>query len=267
MTKFLSRALSTLKTISMSLFIHMVTSHIVMGIISPVVVTGVNWGNIIYWSLVTSPLVIMSYYIGTDWTYVFGSWFIGKYHLDMQAQYMIDKMERLLTSSSKLNIYNVYTLDVFFKGVVKRAKKFNTLSTDLISPYRLCSCYICGIAVVAAHKTDNLGLQFSIYSIALSFYVVSLIFMSTVCTLSTRRKKLYLLANQTFIKVSRERTSLTSLVILRRMIKSLANHRQPVIALKDKSGQEFAPMEFVEFVFETMSNFMLAATVYNDFIK
>ena len=57
------------------------------------------------------------------------------------------------------------------------------------------------------------------------------------------------------------------LFILSRMIKSLGNDRYPSICLMDKSGGEFDPLEFVEFIMEFFANFFLIVKLYFDYVK
>ena len=51
------------------------------------------------------------------------------------------------------------------------------------------------------------------------------------------------------------------------MIKGLGNDEYLIICLTDKSGDEFDPMEFVEFIMEFFANFFLIANLYFDYVK
>lgn len=50
------------------------------------------------------------------------------------------------------------------------------------------------------------------------------------------------------------------------MVKSLGNYNRPMVCLSDKSGEEMDPMEFVEFVLDTFSQFTLASSLYYSYV-
>src|SRR5205809_164582 len=103
--------------------------------------------------------------------------------------------------------------------------------------------YAFGFACFGAHFEDNLPLKVGIDTMVASVYVVIIVFLFAACTLSEKRKQMYVLTNQLFVKISQSRNSPASLVILRRTIKSLGNTNKPTICLTDISGEEFEPME------------------------
>lgn len=266
-TKWLGRAVAVVRMAAIAMSINMFVSHVVMGIVCPIMVLGWTLYNILFWTLTTIPLLGMSYYFGTDWVYIFGSWFIGKCHLDMQADYMIDQMNLMIRSPAEVDVYPVYLLDKELKSLIKRVQKFDALSMDLISPYRQTSSYIVCIAMVACTKTDNIPLTAAIGAIAASFFLVSLIFVYSACSMSNKRKEMYERSNEIFVRAARERTSITSNLILRRLVKSVGSSSQPTLSLRDKSGQEYESWEFLEFLLETVSNFFLIVSLYNDYVK
>ena len=65
----------------------------------------------------------------------------------------------------------------------------------------------------------------------------------------------------------RSMVSLGHLIILRRMVKSLGNNLRPTICLTDSSGEEFEPIEFVEYVAATFAQFTLAAKLYRNYLQ
>src|SRR6266487_5479962 len=130
------------------------------------------------------------------------------------------------------------------------------LSRNLISSSRFVISYSLGIAMFATTQQNNLALQYVVCGTAVIVYVVFVSFLSTACSLSIRRKKMYHLANQLFAKASKQRkTTIRTLFTLRRLVKSLGNTSRPTICLTEKSGEEFEPMEFLEFVFNILINF------------
>ena len=125
--------------------------------------------------------------------------------------------------------------------------------------------YSVGFMIVSTTQQDNILLRYFLSGTCLTVYII-FVSLSTACSLSIRRRKMYLLANQLFIKASKQR-KIRQLFILRKLIKSLGDMNRPTICLTDKSGEEFEPMEFVEFVFNTFSNFTLVAKVFRVHLK
>src|SRR6266480_6225032 len=123
-----------------------------------------------------------------------------------------------------------------------------------------------GFMIVSTTQQDNILLRYALSGACLTAYIIFVSFLSTACSLSIRRRKMYLLANQLFIKASKQR-KVRQLFILRKLVKSLGDMNRPTICLTDKSGEEFEPMEFVEFVFNTFSNFTLAVKVFRVHLK
>ena len=206
--------------------------------------------------------------MGLSWTYVLGVWFLCKGHLDIHADSIIDKIDDYIRSKKGPNAVGVANLAIEYKKLLVRVKKFDCLSKDLISPYRFVVSYIGAITLFAARQSGILIFEIGIDAFIISLYVVSLVFLYSSSSLSIRRRKMYKLANSLFVKISRQRpVPYRSLFILSRMIKSLGNDRYPSICLMDKSGDEFDPMEFVEFIMEFFANFFLVINLYFDYLK
>jgi hypothetical protein len=77
---------------------------------------------------------------------------------------------------------------------------------------------------------------------------------------------MFSLANSLLPKLSTQRASIKDLFIVRGLIKKTGSIDCPMICLTDKSGEEFDPMEYFEFIEGTISNFFLAASLYRKYI-
>lgn len=268
--KFFKIVLLVLKFTSINTIVTATTVVYGCGLVAPLAILGVTWKNILKWGTGIVVITMPCYYFAMDWVYVFGSWFLCKSHLDMQADVVTDMMAFLLhTQDQTIKDSDVIYIQFRYNRLVKRVREFDILSRDLISPYRLVMSYAVGLGIFAVHKQENLAVQIVFDAYHGSFYIVSLIFLFSACSLSIRRRAMYELANQLFVKVSRERstTSLKQLLVLRQLVKSLGNDNRPTLCLNDKSGEEFEPMEFVEFVLDTFANFSLAANLYHNYVK
>lgn len=264
---FTDQILKICKPASQLLAADITLTVCVIGIIIPVVIQGVSIGNVLYWSLSFVPVPVLTYHFGVDTIYVLGSiWFLSKYHLDLQTDFVVEKMEDFL-KLAELRDAHVFYLDIIFKRLLSRVKEFDRLSKDLISPCRLVMSYSMAIIIFATSQQSNLLLQIILSGTCSIVYVLFLSFLSTACSLSIRRKKMYILANQLFVKSSQRSKSLRQLIILRRLVKSLGNDIRPTICLTEQSGEEFKPMEFLEFVSNTFTNFTLVAKVFRVHLK
>jgi hypothetical protein len=268
MVKLLETSLFVLRIASRILLSNFIFTTFAIGIVVPLIVLGVTWNNVIFWTLTNILYFVDAYYFAMDWVYIWGSWFICKSHLDIQADYLIESMERLVETNGGIEVKIKY-LEAQYERLVSRVKTFDELSRDLISPYRFIVSYVGGISMFFAHQTDNVLFQVAIDSIVAVIYVLSLSFLSTACSLSNRRRRMYFLANCLFVKMigSSRGHSLRERITLRRMVKSLGDDDCHTLCLTDKSGEEFALMEFVEFILGTFSDFTLAVGLYNDYVK
>lgn len=259
------KMLRFLKPASKFVVIEFFLAIFVVCVIIPTMLLGVTLHNILFWSFWVLPQLVVGYYLAIDSMYVYGIiWFLPKYHLDMQSDVIIGKMEQFKMEQELREIHAIY-LDHMYNRLVIRVKQFDILSRDLISSSRLVMSYAIGIIIFATTQHSNLALQYILCGCCVTIYVVFVSFLSTACSLSLRRKKMYHLANQLFVKASSQRkTTVRTLFTLRRLVKSLGNRSRPTICLTDESGVEFEPMEFFEFIFNTLINFTLIAKIYRD---
>jgi hypothetical protein len=240
----------------------------IAAVVTPITILGFSIGNILFWSISSIPIFIMSYYIGLNWTYVLGVWFLCKGHLDIQADSIIGKIDDYVRSKRDMNVIGVANLDIELKKLIVRVKKFDCLSKDLISPYRLVVSYIGGSLLFATRQSGMVIFEIALDALVISQFVMSLLFLYSSSSLSMRRRKMYKLANSLFVKISRQRpVPYRSLFILSRMIKSLGNDSSPSICLTDMSGDEFNSMEFVQFIADCIANFFLVAQLYFEYVK
>lgn len=249
-----------------------------LSFVTPLSVQGVTLENVLFWGGFGLLLIPVVYYIPMNWVHVIGVWFFCKSHLDIQTDFIIEKMEQLLCKSknaiaSQIDA-EIYSIDKDYRHLVSRIKIFDQLSKDLISPYRFILSYFCGIMAFGAHAQSSVAFQVGMDLIVAIHYICSLVFLFTACSLSIRRKRMYILANTIFNSVSNHVKTpgdpvmkVSQMIILRRWIKSLGSTTLPSICLTDTSGKEFEPMEFVEFILETFSNFTLAANLYTDYFN
>jgi len=267
MKNFTKKTVLALRVASIVTVINIFFTVTAIAVITPLAVLGVTVKTVTFWLMALAIWTFPAYIIAMDWIYVFGSWFLIKGHLDHQANHLIDRMERLLKDDSGFSLQEVRYLAFWYKELVTRIKKFDRLSKDLVSPYRQLLSYIAGFIVFASHQQDNQLFTIGMDSIMTTLWVVSLLFLSSACSLSHRRKKMYFLANRLFVKAMKQQSmvSLGHLIILRQMVKSLGNSLRPTICLTDKSGEEFEPMEFVEYVAGTFAQFTLAAKLYHNY--
>jgi len=267
--KFSEKVLKFLKIAAPFFVMEIWLTMMVVGIVIPLMVEGITMSNILFWSLLsTFPVLILGYYLGMDLIYIFASiWYLPKYHLDIQTDVIIDRMEQFLTEPEIRDIHVIY-LDHVYNQLLIRVKKFDQLSRDIISPARFAMSYSIGFMCFATTQQDNILLRFFVSGTSLTAYIIVLSFLSTACSLSIRRRKMYLLANQLFIKASKQRKGkIRQLFILRKLVKSLGDMNRPTICLTDQSGEDFQPMEFVEFVLNTFSNFTLVAKAFRVHLK
>ena len=228
-------------------------------------IEGVTLTNILFRSFRIFLDFVVCFYFASDWMYVFGAiWYLSKYHLDLQADVFINQLEQYITELELRDIHVIY-LNHLYNKLVVRIKQFDQLSKDLISTSRLVMSYATCFVIVATTQQDNLALQYVHSCSALIIYMVFLSFLSTACSLSIRRSKVYFLANQLFIKASKQR-NIRQLFILRKLIKSLGSTTRSTICLTDQSGEEMEPMGFVEFVGNTFCNFTLAVGVFQTYL-
>lgn len=268
MMKFLNTAVTILNVVSKMTVINMMVCITIISLVVPLMVLGVSTWNVFFWSANTVFFLVAAYFFAVDWVYIFGSWFLCKSHLDYQAENIIEVADKLLNGGTQVRGSDVACFDIRYKQLVKRTKIFDYLSQDLITPYRLVLSYVCGVIIFGAHQQDNFILKIGLDSVSILYYIVSFAFLFTACSLTTRRRLLYVLTNELFLKTSQQKTtSLRQLITLRRIIKSLGALRRPLLSLTDKSGEEFDPMETVKFLLQTFANFALAATIYHDFVK
>lgn len=264
MATFLSTAVKILNLASTIMASNMMLSIFAVGIVTPVIVQGFTLRNVLYWTAVNIPFFYASYYASLDWVYILGSWFLYKSHLDIQADVIIDKVRE----STDLDVVDVANLDFQYKKLLTRVKKFDNLSKDIISPYRLLVSYLGVVVLFATRHSGILILEIAVNTIVTAMTVISFVFLYSTCSLSIRRRKMYQEANSLYARVSRQRsTSICSLVIIRRLLKSMGDEDYPSLCLTDKSGVEFDPMEYVQFILELFSNFTLIAGLYNDYVK
>lgn len=174
----------------------------------------------------------------------------------------------LSPENKNLNKTHVIYLDHMYNRLMVRVKQFDQLSRELISSSRLVMSYAMGIMIFATAQQNNVALQYLLSGACVIVYVVFVSFLSTACSLSIRRMKMYQLANQLFVKASKQRkTTVRTLITLRRLVKSLGNKSRPTICLTDTSGEEFEPIEFLKFVFNTLVNFTLVVNIYRDHLS
>lgn len=270
-TKFMRKVLFLVKFAADSININLIIGMILLAFISPILIQGVTTENIIFWTLTNILIFFPNYYVAIDPPYIFGSWFLCKCHLDMQVDQMSDQIEEMLASKQQININEIEKLEISYTKLVSRVKTFDNFSRGLISPYRFVTSNLYGIAIFGAHQAShNLVLLIVIDVIATCFYVVSLICLSTGCSLTDRRKRMYNSLNSLFVKMSNQRvkgSSPESLIMLCRIIKSLGHINHPPICLTNSTGTEYGPMEFLHYVLDTFSNFALAANLYHDYAK
>src|SRR5260221_11240727 len=95
-------------------------------------------------------------------------------------------MKRLVETNGGIEVKNIEYLEAQYRRLVSRVKSFDELSRDLISPYRFIVSYVGGITMFFGHQTDNVLYQVAIDSLSGVVYVVSLYFLSTACSLSSR---------------------------------------------------------------------------------
>src|SRR5205085_44035 len=130
--------------------------------------------------------------------YVFASiWYLPKYHLDIQTDVIIDKMEQYLTEPEIRDIHVIY-LDHVYNQLLIRVKKFDQLSGDIISTGRLAMSYSIGFMIVSSTQQDNILLQYFMSGSCFIIYIIFVSVLLTACSLSIRRRKMYLFANQLF---------------------------------------------------------------------
>ena len=264
---FITKVVKILKIFEYAIYLCLITIF-VAAVVIPITILGFSIGNILFWFIVSIPHLTMSYYTGLNWIYVLGVWFLCKGHLDIQADSVIDNIDDSIRLKTHINIIRVANLDIEYKKLLIRVKKFDCLSKDLISPYRLVVSYFGAIALFATRQSGILFFEIGLDAIIISLYLVSLVFLYSSGSLSIRRRKMYKVANSLFVKMSRQRpVPCRSLFILSRMIKSLGSDDSPSICLTDKSGDEFDPMDFVVFIADFIANFFLVASLYFDFVK
>lgn len=234
----------------------------------PLLFFDINITNVLKAMVITLFGILSAASFAQDWMYIFGSWFLCKSHLDVQVDCWIDMTERLVTTKERLvNTVDIRYLEFRYNRLTQRVREFDRLSRDLISPYRTVVSYFCVLVIFGAYQQDNLMVKYSFSAIMGTFYVGSLVFLSLSCTLSIRRTRMYQLVNELYVKVSRQSLiTLGQLFTLRRMVKSLGNYNRPTVCLSDKSGEEMDPMEFVEFVLDTFSQFTLASSLYYSYV-
>src|SRR5207248_1490884 len=103
---------------------------------SPLLVMGFTLKNVLFWSIHAIFTTLPTYIFAMDWVYVFGSWFLGKIHLDLQADYLLSKMDFLLKEDSIINDRDIAYLVLWYKRFTYRVRKFDEFYCPLISPYR-----------------------------------------------------------------------------------------------------------------------------------
>lgn len=266
-----------MKVTSIIAFTHMTLQLIGVSFFVPLTMLGVTWENVLFWGAMTFFWYVPAGFVVTyNWIYTFGSWFLVKNHLDIQADCILDMVDSLLNSDPvAVRLKDIARIDFRYRKLLYRVNDFDELSRDLISPYRLAASYMSVVAIFAVHQQDNIVLKLSLTSFSIMFYVVSLTFLSTSCTLSLKRRTMHSLVNRLFVKTVscqqeqystyQEKTRI--LLILRHVIKSVGHQSRTSISLTDTAGQELEPMEFIEFILETFSNFFLASSLYQDYSK
>jgi hypothetical protein len=250
----------------------MALTVLLIGIIIPVMIQGWTIYNLLYWTIVEIPAFVAATTSAMYWVYIFGTWFLCKSYLDIQADFLIEKLEEFASQETNLfDVRKALAIYRFYTRLVNRIKQFDDLSRDLISPYRLTVSVFCGALVFGAHQTDMALMTIGIDTVVIFVYVISLTFLSTASSLSNRRRKMYFMTNRLFVNVSskgkRNIANLRSLFILRQLIKSLGSDDSPTICLTEQSGGEFDSMEFVNFVADTFSNFTLVVNLYYAYVK
>src|SRR5207249_2977574 len=128
---------------------------IMAAVVSPLLVMGFTLENILFWSIHGIISTLPTYILAMDWVYVFGSCFLGKIHLDLQADYLLSKMECLLKEDSVINDRDVVYLVLWYKRFAYRVRKFNEFYRPLMSPYRCVMSYFTAVAVYIANQMDN----------------------------------------------------------------------------------------------------------------
>ena len=148
--KFSEKVLKFLKIAAPFFVMEIWLTMMVVGIVIPLMVEGITMSNILFWSLLsTFPVLILGYYLGMDLIYIFASiWYLPKYHLDIQTDVIIDRMEQFLTEPEIRDIHVIY-LDHVYNQLLIRVKKFDQLSRDIISPARFAMSYSIGFMIAS----------------------------------------------------------------------------------------------------------------------
>lgn len=274
-SKWVAIVIKAMKVISHILMVKVEVDIFFFVVVSPIVQEGVSIRNILFWSIVSIWVFPVLYYVCLDWVYVFGSWYLCKMHFDMQTDFLNDQIEKMIEKigrGAEVTGRDIINLNIYYRRLVTKVKIFDEFSKDLISPYRFIKSYTGPFAVFASHQSVNLIFTISMDSFVIGLDICAIGFLSTSCSLSIKRKRLYYAANCLFVKicekqVSTSTESIQSKIILRRMIKSLGDDDCHTLCLSDKSGEEFDPMEFFEFLLDTFANFTLVTGLYNDYVR
>lgn len=271
-TKVMNKTIKGMVVWSKYCAANVMLSQFVIGVVTPLMVQGWSWSGLLFWMSwgVLGGMFYAGYYCGMDLIYIFGSWFLAKYHLDVQTDSLVNKMTEWSKTSSSVTVSDLINLDADLINLSKRVKRFDRISRDLVTPFRFEITLAAGVIIFIAHQQDNAAFAVMMDIMLGSLYGVSLFFLYMACSLSTRRKDMYVAANSLYVKVAstmRKNYSLRHLLIIRDVVKSCGNNHRPIIALTDKSGKEFDPMKFVEFVLETFSTFALVAKLYARYHK
>lgn len=260
---FLEKGVKIIIFMTKIVYINTLMGVIGIGIITPLIMEGFTLENFIFWTLsYLFNIVLMALYVTRFMIYILGLWFLCKSHLDMQVDYFIEKLNSLEKSNETITDLNIISLDHYYRGLVVRIKDFDKFSSNIITPYRTDMSFVCCAMVFAAHQQDNVIFAIGLSAIMAAVYTASIIFLSTGGSLSTKRRTVYTAANRLFVRILRDKKSWKQQIVLRRLLKSLGDRRRPTICLTDKSGAEFDPNEFVDFVAMTISNFFLVAELY-----
>lgn len=258
-------------------FVNVMVGIIGIGIITPLYKEGFTVRNALFWlGWYAFNISLLALYITRFMIYPLGLWFLCKSHLDRQTDYLIDRMIEICNSPKLSDDDEIISLETYYRDLVVRTKEFDEFSREIITPYRLDMSLTSAAMIFASHQQDNYYFTIGLDVVMITVYAASLTFLSTGASLSTKRTAAYTIANQLFAKTTKrlkshiwhaDKGSIRQLTILCRLIKSLGDESRPSICLTDKSDREYEPMEFVDFVYESVSSFFLAATLYWDHVQ
>lgn len=254
--------LKKLKYLNNITFVLMGISLITVVIVGTVsmIVEGITLKNILLWcglwNLIT---FILAYFASSDFVIILGFWYVGKRHLDLQLDIMIESID--LISRGCLPVQTISKLNIYYTKVVGRIDEFNQFSKILITPYRLLLTSCCGVLYYGFQVVDNVYASLGLRTCIVGYFVISLAFLSTTSSLSVRRRLLYHQVNNLFSKLCHS-GHLRECLILRRLIKSLGNRYRPKVSLTDTTGREFNSMEFVDYILDCFSIYFLIVKLY-----